>query len=100
MAYDLYSAKENEEKNLNVRCRCFGHGFLDLDVLVSFSLAQDQRLHDLCIYSLPYIGKACQAYTAPLPTAAPNNDFQLLKSLLACCSVNAVPVILKAASCK
>ena len=38
-----------------------------------------------CAFSLRMLGIP----TAPLPTAAPNNDLQLLKSILAYGSVNA-----------
>ena len=53
-------------------------------------------MHELCIFFARVYVKAW--YIAPLSTAAPNNDLQLLKSLLAYSSVNAA--ISKAASRK
>jgi len=60
------------------------------------SAREEKGLRELCIFFARVYVKAW--YTAPLPTAAPNNDLQLLKSLLAYSSVNAA--ISKAASRK
>ena len=61
----------------------------------SLSAREERGLRDLCIfYSRVYV-KAW--YTAPLSVAAPNNDLQLLKSLLEYSSINSA--ISKAQDC-
>jgi hypothetical protein len=62
----------------------------------SLTAREEKGLRELCIFFARVYVKAW--YTAPLPTAVPNNDLQLLKSLLAYSSVNAA--ISKAASRK
>ena len=57
---------------------------------------EEKGLRELCIFFARVYVKAW--YTAPLPTAAPNNDLQLLKSLSAYSTINAA--ISKAASRK
>lgn len=53
----------------------------------SLTAREEKGLRELCIFFARIYVKAW--YTAPLPTAAPNNDLQLLKSLVAYSSVNA-----------
>jgi len=49
----------------------------------SLTARKEKGLHELCVFFFK------TWYTALLPIAAPNNDLQLLKSLLAYSSVNA-----------